>query len=76
MLPKKKVEIETIWMTIAQFEKALTKIGFNKSSFARAIGFNVRTVSSRGKRYAVPRYVAQLLNLMVETEATPENLKP
>lgn len=65
------------WMSGAQFGQRLTKLGFTQSGFARTIDVNDRTV--RGwisERYPVPRVVAQLLNLMIETEASVENLKP
>jgi DNA-binding transcriptional regulator YiaG len=74
---KKKPAGDPVWMTGPQFEKIIVKLGFNQSSFARAISINDRTVRSWvSERYPVPRIVAQLLNLMIETEATAENLKP
>lgn len=80
MPSKKKKTIKLtpdVWMSGAIFEKNIIKLGFNQSSFARQISVNDRTV--RGwisERYPVPRPIAQLLNLMIETEASAENLKP
>lgn len=64
-------------MTGEQFDKAITKLGFNQSSFSRTIHVNDRTVRTwiSGK-YPVPTVVAMLVNLMVKTEATIEDLKP
>jgi len=73
-MPPKKPDV---WMTPATFEKLIGKLGFSQSSFARQIAVNDRTVRSWiAGTYPVPRIVAQLVNLMIETEATAENLKP
>jgi DNA-binding transcriptional regulator YiaG len=83
MPPKKKpreayVRVHPdLWMTPTAFEKAIAKLGFSQSAFARQIAVNDRTVRSWiNGRFPVPRVVAQLVNLMIETEATAENLKP
>jgi hypothetical protein len=63
-------------MTRSQFEAALAKVGFNKSSFSRATKINIRTIQRWGVTQEVPVLAVMLLNLMIDTEATPENLKP
>jgi DNA-binding transcriptional regulator YiaG len=64
-------------MTGDQFKTKIVKLGFTQSSFARTIGVNGRSVRAWiGGRYIVPRVVAMLVNLMIETEASAENLKP
>ena len=64
-------------MTGEQFKTKIVKLGFNQQSFARTIGVNDRSVRAWvGGRYPVPRVVAMLVNLMLDTEATAENLKP
>lgn len=66
-----------IWMTGEAFARNIIKLGFNQQSFARQISVNDRTVRAwiSGKNI-VPRIVAQLVNLMIDTEATAEHLKP
>jgi DNA-binding transcriptional regulator YiaG len=64
-------------MTGEQFYRILTKLGFSQSSFSRAIQVNDRTVRSWvSGQFAVPTVVAMLLNLMVDTKSTAEDLKP
>jgi DNA-binding transcriptional regulator YiaG len=64
-------------MSGEQLDKAITKLGFSQSSFSRTIQVNDRTVRSWiSGQYPVPTVVAMLVNLMIETEATVENLQP
>lgn len=66
-------------MTGEQLDKALIKIfGQNRqSAFARTIKVNLRTVTGWiAGQYPVPTVVAMLVNLMIDTEATAENLRP
>lgn len=78
MTPRKKTDkAEKPGMTGEQFDKAIAKLGFSQSSFSRTIRVNDRTVRSWvSGEYAVPTVVAMLVNLMMQTEATVEDLKP
>lgn len=80
---KKKFQPNTKTISGDQLFKAITKLGFNMQSFGRAINVNGRTVQSwcdgkhsKGKPTEVPRVVAVLVNLMIDTEATEEHLRP
>ena len=64
-------------MTGEQLDKNLAKIGFNQSSFSRALKVQDRTV----RRWVsgeneVPPTVALLVNLMIATDHTADDLKP
>ena len=75
--PVVKPVVKLEGMTGEQLAAKLLKLGFNQSSFARTIGVNDRSVRAWiGGRYAVPRVVAMLVHLMIDTEATAESLKP
>jgi hypothetical protein len=64
-------------MTGAQLYAAIKKLGFNMQSFGRTIDVRGRTVQGWcGDEYPVPRVVAMLVNLMIDTEATEEHLRP
>lgn len=64
-------------MTGEQLHKAIKKLGFNQQSFGRAIGVHGRTVQGwTADNFPVPRVVAVLVNLMIDTEATAESLRP
>ena len=49
----------------------------SQGAFSRLIGVHDRTVRAWiGGRFPVPRYIAMLVNLMIATETSPEDLKP
>ena len=60
-----------------QLDAGITKLGFNQQSFARCIGIHGRTIQKwiSGEN-DVPRYIAMLVNLMLDTKSTEENLRP
>jgi hypothetical protein len=60
----------------AQMQDALDVIGFSQVGFAKTVGYNDRSVRLwiAGK-YPVPRIVAMLLNLMIDTDSTEEDLR-
>ncbi|MET4628415.1 DNA-binding transcriptional regulator YiaG [Bradyrhizobium sp. I1.8.5] len=62
-------------MTGAQLDAALIALGFNQSSFARAIGSAPRSVRSwvLGE-YVVPTHIAMLVRLMKRANVKPEEL--
>ena len=54
----------------------LQEIGFSQVGFARTINVGDRSVRSWiGGRYPVPTVIAMLVNLMLKTKSTPEDLK-
>jgi hypothetical protein len=65
-------------MTGEEFFDKITKLGFNQQSFGRTIGVHGRTVIgwSGGRYKGVPRYIAMLVNLMIETKSGAEDLRP
>jgi DNA-binding transcriptional regulator YiaG len=63
-------------MSGAQMQAALDATGFSQVGFARTIKVSDRTV--RGwiaDSWPVPRVVAMLLNLMIDTDSTEEDLR-
>jgi DNA-binding transcriptional regulator YiaG len=63
-------------MSGAQMQAALDATGFSQVGFARTIKVSDRTV--RGwiaGNWPVPRVVAMLLNLMIKTQSTKEDLR-
>jgi DNA-binding transcriptional regulator YiaG len=64
-------------MTSKQFVKALTQLGITQMAFARLIQVNERTVRNwaGGERSDVPTNIAMLLNLMLDTKKTAEDLR-
>lgn len=64
-------------MTGEQLDRNLIKIGFNQSSFSRALAVQDRTVRRwiSGEN-VVPPTVALLVNLMLATDHTADDLKP
>lgn len=66
-------------MTGAQLDAALIKLyGENRqTAFAETIGATPRTVRKwiSGELPVVPRYIAQLVNLMLDTNTKPESLR-
>lgn len=60
-------------MTPKRFEDCLSDLGLNKTSAARFLGYDVRTVRRWAKGHAaVPKAVAMLLELMNKTRKKPE----
>jgi DNA-binding transcriptional regulator YiaG len=60
----------------AQMQDALDRTGFSQVGFARTTGYNDRTVRLWiADKYPVPRIVAMLLNLMIKTNSTEEDLR-
>jgi DNA-binding transcriptional regulator YiaG len=54
----------------------LQKIGFSQMAFARALKISPQSVRSWiGGKYPVPQTIAVLVNLMLKTKSTPEDLK-
>ena len=65
-------------MTGQEFFDKISVLGFNYQSFGRKIGVHGRTVQGWGDgRYetGVPRYIALLVNLMIDTKSKPEDLR-
>jgi DNA-binding transcriptional regulator YiaG len=63
-------------MTGAQMQIALDKIGLSQVGFAKTIAKSDRTVRHWiAGSYPVPREIAMLLNLMIKTQSTEEDLK-
>jgi hypothetical protein len=66
-------------MTAKQFNTALDKLGYTKSSFARQMRRGLRTVRRWGSTgpdgQPVPVEIAMLLNLMIKTNSTAEDLE-
>jgi DNA-binding transcriptional regulator YiaG len=63
-------------MNTKQFSRALTLLGMTQQGFAKAIDVNERTVRDwAGGRSRVPGPVAALLNLMLDTKSTTEDLR-
>jgi DNA-binding transcriptional regulator YiaG len=59
----------------AALDAAITKLGFNQSSFGRALSIAPRTVRSwvLGE-YAVPIHIATLVRVMAKAKITPEQM--
>ena len=54
----------------------LQKLGFTQVGFAKTINVSDRTVRAWiGERYPVPTVIAMLVNLMLKTKSTAEDLK-
>ena len=63
-------------MNAKQFQIALDRLGFTQSSFARTIDISDRMVRRwAAGEWPVPTQTAMLLNLMLKTESTAEDLK-
>lgn len=63
-------------MTARQFTAALAQLGLTQIAFADLIRVNERTVRNWvGGRSDVPTTVAMLLNLMIGTKKTAEDLR-
>jgi DNA-binding transcriptional regulator YiaG len=76
MPSKRKAEAHT-WMTGDAFAACLAKLEIHPVDFAEVIAFNERTVRKWiDGTLDVPRWAAQLVNLMIKTNTKPENLKP
>ena len=66
-----------IWMTGEEFAACLTKLEIHPVDFAAVISFHDRTVRKWiDGTLAVPRWAAQLVNLMIKTDTKPAKLKP
>lgn len=71
--PRKKI---SPMMTGDQLSKSIIALGFTQQSFAKALSVNDRTVRAWiGDRSDVPVTVALLVNLMLETDHTADDLK-
>lgn len=63
-------------MTAKQFNTALEKLGFTQVGFARHLELGERSVRRwAADQWPVPVPVAMLLNLMIKTKSTPDDLK-
>lgn len=63
-------------MTARQFSRALTLLGLTQIAFAETIKVNERTVRNWiGGRSEVPAAVAMLLNLMLDTNKSVQDLR-
>lgn len=77
-------------MTAKQFNTALAKLGFvqeefghsgptaskGQTEFARTLNISLRSVQRfAAGEYPIPTPVAMLLNLMIRTKSTPDDLK-
>jgi DNA-binding transcriptional regulator YiaG len=73
---KKKPVVEHSGMSGEEFWGKLQKIGFSQMGFSRAIKVSDRSVRAWiGGRYPVPTPIAMLVNLMLKTKSSPEDLK-
>jgi DNA-binding transcriptional regulator YiaG len=64
-------------MTQDQFNRALDKLGFTQVGFADRLGLGHRSVRRwAAGQWPVPTPIAMLLNLMLKTKSTAEDLKP
>jgi DNA-binding transcriptional regulator YiaG len=77
--PVKKTRVKRIddsgW-TGQYFWTCLQKLGFSQVGFAEKINVSDRTVRAWiGERYPVPTVIAMLINLMLKTKSTAEDLK-
>jgi DNA-binding transcriptional regulator YiaG len=64
-------------MTGPELWTKLQKLEFSQQGFARTIDVGDRTVRSWiAEVYPVPRAIAMLVNLMIKTKSTAEDLKP
>ena len=63
------------FMNGPQLDAAITELGFNQSSFARALKIAPRTVRSwvLGE-YSVPTHIALLVRVMRKAKVKPEQL--
>lgn len=67
---------KTEGMTGAELWAKLQKLEFSQQGFARTIDVGDRTVRSWiAGLYPVPRVVAMLVNLMLKTKSTADDLK-
>jgi hypothetical protein len=67
---------QTEGMSGAELWAKLQKLGFSQIGFARTIDVGDRTVRSWiAEVYPVPRVIAMLVNLMLKTKSTAEDLK-
>ncbi|MCG2632205.1 hypothetical protein L6654_36925 [Bradyrhizobium sp. WYCCWR 13023] len=63
-------------MTAGQFNAALDKLGFTQMGFARKLELGERSVRRwAAGQWPVPVPVAMLLNLMLKTNSTVDDLK-
>jgi DNA-binding transcriptional regulator YiaG len=63
-------------VTPKQFSKTLTLLGMTQMGFARIIRRNDKTVRDWiSGRYPLPTEIAILLNLMLDTKSTQEDLR-
>jgi hypothetical protein len=63
-------------MTAKQFNAALAKLGFTQIGFARQLQLGERSVRRwAADQWPVPTPIAMLLNLMLKTGSTAEDLK-
>ena len=63
-------------MTAKQFNVALDKLGFTQVGFARKLELGERSVRRWvAGQWPVPTPVAMLLNLMLATDSTADDLK-
>ena len=63
-------------MTAKQFQIALDRLGFTQVGFARQLEIGERSVRRwAAGQWPVPTEVAMLLNLMLDTKSTIEDLR-
>jgi DNA-binding transcriptional regulator YiaG len=73
--PAKK-KLDDSGMSGAELWTKLQKLGFSQVGFARTINVGDRTVRSWiAEVYPVPTVIAMLVNLMIKTKSTAEDLK-
>jgi DNA-binding transcriptional regulator YiaG len=72
----KKKPVDASGMTGAEFWAKLQKLGFTQMGFARTINVGGRSVRNWiADVYPVPTVIAMLINLMLKTKSTAEDLK-
>lgn len=63
-------------MTAKQFNAALAKLGYTQVGFAKHLELGERSVRRwAADQWPVPTPIAMLLNLMLKTKSTAEDLK-
>lgn len=64
-------------MNAEQFHEAISQLGMNHIDFGKLVGAHKRTVQKwYSGESAVPRHIAMLVNLMIDTKTPPEGLRP
>lgn len=64
-------------MTDQQFSRALTRLGYTQVGFAEQLQIGERSVRRWASgQWPVPTPIAMLVNLMLDTKSSAEDLRP